>query len=64
MYSNPLINVLREVFHKIKLKVCLLSILFQTPPPLKFIPKNNRFGLVGWIIQELGVRVRRQPNKG
>ena len=24
------------------------------PPPLKFRPKNNRFGLVGWIIQEPG----------
>ena len=34
------------------------------PPPLKFRPKNNRFGLVGWIIQEPGVRVRRQTNKG
>ena len=43
---NFVVHYVREVFHKIKkkTKVCLLSILFQTPPPLKFRPKNNRFG--------------------
>ena len=31
-----LIIDLREVFHKKKMKVCLLSKLFQTPPPSNF----------------------------
>ena len=45
------LNHFREVFHKKKNESMSFVHTFSDPPPtpLKFRPKNNRFGLVGWL---------------